>query len=218
MSATGRPPHQDQYLLAAAIAYAYVGASSQVDPDAPDSRFLSLLGLSLAPNFIILVSLSYFFLFRRTLSRTFSITITMLIALEMVVHTLSGSRSAILSIVMSSIFIGLAMSGCIRLRRAYYLVLGAAALPLIVRRCVVSFAISTYNRGVKAVGAFSIAEGVRFRDGGGFERRCWFGRRSDLATDLRPHRILRLLGRNYRASRAVSIGDQSGGIRQKHRR
>jgi hypothetical protein len=140
------------FLLAAAIAYAYVGASSQVNPDAPDSRFLSLLGLFLAPNFIILVSLSYFFLFRRTLSRAFSITITTLIALEMVVHTLSGSRSAILSIVMSSIFIGLAMAGCIRFRRTY-LLLGAAMMPLIVVALVVSFAISTYNRGVKAVGA-----------------------------------------------------------------
>jgi len=140
------------FLLAAAIAYAYASGSSDVDADVPASRFLSILGLFLAPNFIILVSLTYFFLFRRTLSRAFSMTIATLIALEMVMHTLSGSRSAILGIVMNSIFIGLAMAGCIRLRRAH-LVLGVAILPLLVAAMVAAFAVSTYNRSVRLAGA-----------------------------------------------------------------
>jgi hypothetical protein len=139
-------------LLVAAIFFAYFSGAAAIDPEAAASRLISILGMFLAPNIIVLMSLSYFFLFRRTLSRAFAATIATLIALEMIVHTLSGSRSAIAAIVQDGILVGLAMAGFIKVRRKSLLV-AVALLPLLVGLLVGSFVVSTYNRAVRVVGA-----------------------------------------------------------------
>ncbi|HSY29711.1 MAG TPA: hypothetical protein VK832_19525, partial [Burkholderiaceae bacterium] len=147
-------------LLVAAIFFAYFSSAAAIDPEAASSRLISVFGIFLAPNIIILMSLSYFFLFRKTLSRPFAVTIATLIALEMIVHTLSGSRSAIVVIVQDGMFIGLAMAGCIRFRRKYLLV-AVALLPLLAGLLVGSFVVSTYNRAVRVVGApFDVGKAV----------------------------------------------------------
>ena len=143
-------------LLVAAIFFAYFSGSSDPDTDPNSSRLLGFLSLFLAPNIIVLMALSYFLLFRKTLSRRFALTIVTLIAIEMIVHTLIGSRSAIVVIVQNSIFVGLAMAGRIRFPRKY-LVLGVVLLPVLAGLLVASFAISTYNRAVRlAGGAFDV--------------------------------------------------------------
>jgi hypothetical protein len=139
-------------LLVAAIFFAYFSGAAAVDPDAAASRLISVAGMFLAPNVIVLMSLSYFFLFRRTLSRAFAVTIATLIALEMIVHTLSGSRSAIVGIAQDCILVGLAMAGSIRFRKKS-LVVAVALLPLLAGLLVGSFVISTYNRAVRVIGA-----------------------------------------------------------------
>lgn len=139
-------------LLIFGIFYAYFSSTPDNDEPSAASRLLGLLSLFLAPNTMILMSLAYFFLFRRTLTRNFSITIALLIALEMVVHTLMGSRSAILVIVQNCMFIGLAIGGRIAFRRKF-LGLGILMLPILAVLLVGTFAISTYNRTVRVVGA-----------------------------------------------------------------
>src|SRR3984885_276322 len=139
-------------LLVAAIFFAYFSGAAAIDPESVSSRLISISGMFLAPNIIVLMSLSYFFLFRRTLSRAFAVTIATLIALEMIVHTLVGSRSAIAGIVQDGILVGLAMAGSIRVRRKVLLV-AVGLLPLLVGLLVGSFVVSTYNRAVRVVGA-----------------------------------------------------------------
>jgi len=147
-------------LLVAAIVFAYFSGTAAVDPDAAASRLISVAGMFLAPNIIVLMSLSYFFLFRRTLSRAFAVTVATLIALEMIVHTLSGSRSAIVGIAQDCILVGLALAGAIRVRRKVLLV-AVALLPLLVGLLVGSFVISTYNRAVRVVGApFDVGKAI----------------------------------------------------------
>jgi hypothetical protein len=136
-------------LLVVAILFTYFSGGG--DPDATPSRFLSFLSLFLAPNIIVLMTLSYFLLFRKTLTRRFAITIGALIAVEMILHTLTGSRSAIVVIVQNSILVGLAMSGRIKFPRRY-MALSLLLLPVIVGLLVTSFAVSTYNRAVKLSG------------------------------------------------------------------
>jgi hypothetical protein len=139
-------------LMAFAILYAYFSDAPATDESSTASRLLGVLNTFLAPNVIILMSLSYFFLFRRKLSRMFALTLATLIVFEMIVHTLLGSRSAILVIVQNCMFVGLAMAGRIRIRRRS-LLLGIALLPLMMVLLVGSFVISTYNRTVRVVGA-----------------------------------------------------------------
>jgi hypothetical protein len=139
-------------LLVAAIFFAYFSGAAAINPDDASSRLISISGMFLAPNIIVLMSLSYFFLFRRTLSRAFAVTIATLIALEMIVHTLIGSRSAIVGIVQDGILVGLAMAGSIRVRRKSLFV-AVALLPLLVGLLVGSFVVSSYNRAVRVVGA-----------------------------------------------------------------
>jgi len=139
-------------LLVAAIFFAYFSGAAAVDPDAAASRLMSIAGMVLAPNTVVLMSLSYFFLFRKTLSRAFAVTMGTLIAVEMIVHTLSGSRSAIVGIVQEAILVGLAIAGSITMRRKSALV-AFAFLPLLAGLLVGSFVVSTYNRTVRVVGA-----------------------------------------------------------------
>jgi hypothetical protein len=139
-------------LLIFGIFYAYFSSTPDSDASSAASRLLGMLSLFLAPNTMILMSLAYFFLFRRTLTRNFSLTIALLIVLEMAVHTLMGSRSAILVVVQNCMFIGLAISGHIAFRRKY-LGLAILMLPVLLALLVATFAISTYNRTVRVVGA-----------------------------------------------------------------
>jgi hypothetical protein len=138
-------------LLVAAIFFAYFNGASATDADAESSRLLSVLGIFLTPNIIVLMALAYFFLFRRTLKRSFAITLATLIAIELIVHTLTGSRSAIVVIVQNCILVWLAMAGRIRIRRKVLLI-SLALLPLFLMLLVVSFAVSTYNRATRIVG------------------------------------------------------------------
>jgi hypothetical protein len=147
-------------LLLAAIIFVYFSGTGGSDADAGASRLMGFLGLFLAPNIIVLMALSYFVLFRKTLTRRFAIAIGTLIAFEMIVHTLSGSRSAIVVIVQNCILVGLALSGRIRFPRRY-LVWSVLLLPLLAVLLVGSFAISTYNRAVKTFGGtFTIGRAV----------------------------------------------------------
>ena len=109
-----------------------------------------------------MMALTYYLLFHDSLSRAFKVAITALLAIEMIVHTLAGSRSAIVIFIESCAMVVLAINGRIRFRRKY-LVLSLILAPLIIALMVGSFAISTYNRANRqaaGVVSFSVTEAL----------------------------------------------------------
>jgi hypothetical protein len=143
-------PGRTVFLLLAAIAIGY-SAVSHSDPD-NSSNLVSLLSFFFEPHTVIMMSLAYYLLFRKSLSRTFALTIALLIVIEMAVHTLAGSRSAIVGFIETCILVILAIAGSIRFKRKY-LVLGFLLSPVMLLLLVGSFAISTYNRAHRELGA-----------------------------------------------------------------
>jgi len=145
-----RSPGRTVFLLLAAIGIGY-SAVSYSDPE-NSSNLVSLLSFFFEPHTVIMMSLAYYVLFRKFLSRTFALTIALLIVIEMAVHTLAGSRSAIVGFIETCILVVLAIAGSIRFKRKY-LLLGILLSPVILLLLVASFAISTYNRAHRETGA-----------------------------------------------------------------
>jgi len=135
-------------LMLAAIAFAYL--SQDYGSQVP--RVFDFLVLFLSSDNILLMVLLYYFMFRQTLSRRVGFIIALLIVAEMVMHTLIGTRSAIVGFIQNCLLVVLALAGCVRFSRRQVL-LGVGSLPLLVVALVFSFAISTYNRAAKEEGS-----------------------------------------------------------------
>jgi hypothetical protein len=142
-------PGRVAWLLAFAIAFTYFSGSYWTEDNIP--RVFSFVSQLLSTTVIVLMTVSYLVLFRRSLSRNMVLTLAALIVADMVVHTLVGSRSAILAVAQDFMMAALATAGCIRIRRSYIL-LGLASLPLMVVVLIGTFAISTFNRSNKDPG------------------------------------------------------------------
>lgn len=143
-------PSRVAFLIALAIGVNYFSESHS--PGEVPPRILGFLELFVSANVIILMGLAYYFLFRRSLSHTFAVVLGLLIVFEMVVHTLAGSRSAIVTFIQDLVFVGLAMFGCVRLPRRY-VVMGVLSIPLVAALLILTFEISTYNRSNRQLGA-----------------------------------------------------------------
>jgi hypothetical protein len=136
-------------VLLAAIVFGYLSVGV-FDEDALP-RIVSVASIFLTPGITVLMVLSYFFVYRQSLSRRFAVSVAILLGIEMAIHTLLGSRSALVGFLQNCLYVALALAGCISFRRKY-LMLGLAALPLIVLLLVASFTISTFNRANKESG------------------------------------------------------------------
>jgi hypothetical protein len=114
---------------------------------APDeqSRIVTVLGIFITPPVILLMALSYFVLFRKTLDKKAAIVIGTLLLLEIAVHTLSGSRSGIVTLLQNIMMAVMAVSGAIKFRRGYF-ILGCLLAPIVLALMIGTFAISTFNR------------------------------------------------------------------------
>jgi hypothetical protein len=130
-------------VLIVGIVFSYVGVALWADGGMP--RAINFIVLLLSPNVLVLMVMAYCIVYRRTLSGTAIAAIVVLVVAEMVVHTLFGSRSAILGLVQASLLVMLATWGRIKVNRGLAL-FGIAAVPVIVGLMVAAFAISTYNR------------------------------------------------------------------------
>jgi hypothetical protein len=108
-------------------------------------RIASVLGIFITPPVIFLMALAYFALFRKSLSRPAAYSIAGLIALELVAHTLSGSRSTITTLVQNIMLVMLAISGFIKIKRGWFL-LGSLLTPVLLVLLVGAFLLSTFNR------------------------------------------------------------------------
>lgn len=141
-------PSRVAFLVALAIGVSYFTAGFRAGESLP--RVIDFLQLFVSANVIILMSLAYYFLFHKSLSRGFAALLGILILVDLVVHTLSGSRSAIVAIIQDFILVGLAISGCIRLRRTHVTV-GLILLPVVVMLLVGSFLVATFNRANREI-------------------------------------------------------------------
>lgn len=137
-------------LLIAAILFGYLTGRYWTEDNVP--RAFHFLILILAPNIVVLMALSYYFLYRRSLGKKFALAIAILILLEMIVHTLIGSRSAIVGFILNWMMVTLAIAGCIQFSRKF-VALGVILFPVLVLLLVASFAISTYNRAARELGS-----------------------------------------------------------------
>jgi len=130
-------------LMVVSIFYSYLSAMFLTPEDEP--RIVSVLGIFVSPPVILLMALAYFILFRKSLSRTAAYGIAALIILEMIAHTLSGSRSGIITLVQNAMIVILAISSCIKIKRNVF-ILGCALAPVALVLLVGTFIVSTYNR------------------------------------------------------------------------
>jgi hypothetical protein len=145
-----RAPGRVIVVMVVAIFFAYWGSGDPTQADVP--RLVSILGIFIAQHIIMLMALSYYFLFRQSLSRQVSMAIGLLVLADMVMHTLVGSRGAIAGLLQQLMLVVLAISGSIRVQRRY-LAWAVALLPLVALAVVASFTIGTYNRAHRELGA-----------------------------------------------------------------
>jgi hypothetical protein len=154
VNAAGRRPNFPLgvvLLMLATFAITYLGG--RWGEDAP--RPVAVLVVFLSPPIIVAMALAYYFLFKGSLSRRFAIATGALILLEIVAHTLLGSRSALVGLVQSCIMVALAIWGHIKLRRSA-VITGIALLPVGAVLLVAAFTISTYNRAAQDSGGYSL--------------------------------------------------------------
>jgi hypothetical protein len=145
-----RAPSRVAVLITLAIVVSYFTESHE--PGEAPSRIVDFAELFVSANVIILMSLGYYFLFRKSLGTGFTLILGVLIFADMIVHTLTGSRSAIVGLIQDCLIVGLAMSGYIKLRRGY-VVLGFVLLPFFATLLVGTFLVSTYNRSSREHGS-----------------------------------------------------------------
>src|SRR5262249_27029250 len=97
-------------LIVAATAFSYYGSEYWSGGDIP--RALNFLVLFLTPGIVELMAFTYYFLFRKTLTKSFALVLAVLIGAEMIVHTLVGSRSAIVTLGQNVLIVLLAIHCC----------------------------------------------------------------------------------------------------------
>jgi hypothetical protein len=119
-------------------------------------RALYFVVMFFAQAFIFLMSLTYYLLFRSTLSWRIRTTLILLLVVEMGLHTLSGSRSAFVGILQNILIVLLAIAGTVRVPRRGLLV-GAIATPFVIAMLVVTFLLSTYTRTVASTGGSAVS-------------------------------------------------------------
>ena len=147
-------------LMLASIVYSYMSAIYWSADDQP--RIASVLGIFISPPVILLMALAYFTLFRKSLSRAAAYSIAGLIALELVAHTLAGSRSTITTLVQNIMLVMLAIWSCIKIKRGWFL-LGSLLTPALLVLLIGAFLLSTFNRSHKdpESGSLSISQALQ---------------------------------------------------------
>jgi hypothetical protein len=150
-------PGRVMALMVISLIYSYFSAIYWTPADAP--RIVNLIGYFISPPIILLMGVSYFVLFRKTLSRKAAIAFGTLILLEIVAHTVSGSRSAITTLIQNIMLTFLAISGSIKFRRTYFIV-GCALAPIVLALLIGAFTISTFDRVHKEGPSLNVSQSI----------------------------------------------------------
>ena len=110
-----RAPGRVLFVVVMAMLVIYTRGALWSTDDIP--RALHFVVMFFAQAFIFLMSLTYFLVFRRSLSWPVRTTLVVLLIIEMSLHTLSGSRSAFVGILQNILIVLLAITGTVRLPR-----------------------------------------------------------------------------------------------------
>jgi len=148
-------PMRPVLLMLVAITFAYAGGRYWNEDNVP--RVFNFLTIFVAQDVVVLMALAYYFVFKQSLSRNVRFLIVLMVAVDIVVHTLLGSRGGLVGILQEYIWVTLAIASCIRFRRKAFL-LGLALSPVLVALLVFSFAISTYNRAFRDGGTLDVGQ------------------------------------------------------------
>lgn len=108
-------------------------------------RGLVFIVIFFAQSFIFLMSLTYYVVFRRTLDWRFRTALIALLGVEMVLHTLAGSRSAFVAIFQNVLIVILSFGGVLRIPRRG-VAIGMIVAPFVVVALVGAFVLSTFTR------------------------------------------------------------------------
>jgi hypothetical protein len=176
-----RTPTRVALLMLVSIVYSYMSAIYWSADDQP--RIASVLGIFISPPVIFLMALSYFTLFRKSLSRPAAYSIAGLIAIELVAHTLAGSRSTITTLLQNIMLVMLAISGSIKIKRGWFL-LGSLLTPALLVLLIGGFLLSTFNRSHKDPEGGSLSIGQALQLAG--EARKELGAETELDLILPP--------------------------------
>jgi hypothetical protein len=134
-------------LMVVAILFGYFRGGFWTEDNIP--RFMNFLVGLLTPDITILMAMTYLLLFRKSLSRGFALVVGATIALDIIVHTLWGSRSALVGFAQNCLIAVLVVNGFLRIPRKY-VTLGVLAAPFMAVLLVAMFTISSYNRIARA--------------------------------------------------------------------
>lgn len=147
---TAVSPGRIAVLIIVAIIFDYVRSTYWTENGGIPRQY-QWLTLFLTPGIIGLMSITYYFIYRRSLSQRFIVLLMLLIAVEMGLATLLGSRSAIFGFIQNFLVAILAVFGSFQMQRRYVW-LAALVVPVIIGLLIASFAIGTFNRAKKEVG------------------------------------------------------------------
>jgi hypothetical protein len=140
------------------LIYGYFSAIYWTPEEEP--RVVSLIGIFISPQVILLMALAYLVLFAKSLSKKAAYMIAGLLVLDIILHTLGGSRSGIITLVQNIMLVILAVAGAIKIKTRtllYACILGPAVLVLLIG----SFMLSTFNRSHKdAPGSLGVTQAL----------------------------------------------------------
>jgi len=123
-------------------------------------RALVFLLLFLSQSIVLLMALAYYILYRDRMRPGHAMLLLGLLVLEMVLHSLAGSRSAFIYSIQNVIIVLLAVQGSFAIRRRLVAV-GLAIMPLAVALFILAFTISTFIRANTEAGqSFSVTRAI----------------------------------------------------------
>ncbi len=139
---TARAPIRAIALTLIAIVFNYGAMKAWLD-GAP--RALRFLLIFVRQDIVLLMALVYFVVFRKRLSRQFAVALGVVLVLDIVLHTLAGSRGAVVVVLQNLMYVTLGFAGVIEVRRRTAAV-GALLSPLLIGVMIVTFTVASYLR------------------------------------------------------------------------
>ncbi len=150
-------PMRVVFLILFVITFAYFTGHYWTEENVP--RVFNFLTIFVAQDIVLLMTMAYYFMFKQSLSKKVGSFIVAMIVIDIVIHTLLGSRSGIVDTIQNYILVALVIRGCVQVARKHVL-LGIVFFPVLVVLLIGSFAISTYNRTFKGEGTLDVSRAV----------------------------------------------------------
>jgi hypothetical protein len=151
-----RAPNRALILVVATIIFIYGKGALGLDrlPRAIQVGFVFA-----SQSIVLLLALTFYLLFRDRLSRTYAAVLIGLLVVEMLLHSLAGSRSAFVYSFQNVVMALLAVYGVMVVSRRL-VVYSVIALPLVAVFLVISFVVSTYVRAFNAGASVSLSSAI----------------------------------------------------------